>query len=356
MDEKEWKLLREKVKPIIFWHGFPVCGLLLKGVAAEFGKDVIICGTRNAVPFENLEETLGHEIIWFEDSNDIWKQREKFLDRNLIIHSGWSFDGWKQYDQLMKKLTGAKVVVMADNRFRGSIKQYLGTIWFRLFLKKYFDAALVPGKSGQKLMRFLGMEKLRIFTGLYGAYEGIYHETLPISQRPNEFLFVGQLIKRKSVDVLIEAFNNYRSKGGKWDLRIIGSGPLQEIVKGDGIFYENSAQPQVVAQKMNNSRVLILISRDDNWGTVVCEAAACGMNLITSRGVGASDDLVRSGENGVILDKITPSEMEKALFYCENMSKENLEKGSEISKRLASEYNSVSFLDVFKKIAKVIFG
>jgi glycosyltransferase involved in cell wall biosynthesis len=176
----------------------------------------------------------------------------------------------------MKKHQNAKIVAMVDNRYRGNLRQYLGAIWFRLYLKKYFDAVLVPGKSGQKLMKFLGMDPSRIYTGLYGAYEGIFNETNPIEIRNKEFLFVGQLIERKSVDVLIDAFKAYRQAGGAWHLRLVGDGPLKDICTGDGIILESFTEPKEIARKMNQARVLVLVSRDDNWGTVVCEGAACG--------------------------------------------------------------------------------
>ena len=81
-------------------------------------------------------------------------------------------------------------------------------------MKKYFDGAFVPGREGQKLMSFLGMERKNIYIGSYGAYEEIFNDSLCITKRDNEFLYVGQLNKRKSIDVLIEAFDLYRKNGG----------------------------------------------------------------------------------------------------------------------------------------------
>jgi len=343
------------LKPIIFWYGFPVCALLLKKVVDEFKENIIICGTKTETLYKGLEKILGHNIIWFNNPNDIWKRRKEFFDRNLIIHSGWSFPGWLKYDRLMRDHYKAKIVVMADNRYRNNLRQKIGSIWFRLVLKKYFDAVLVPGIEGKKLMKFLGMDESKIFTGLYGAYEGIYRETNPIEKRRQEFLFVGQLIKRKSIDILIKAFNKYKQKGGFWNLRIIGEGPLKNICQGEGIIHEKFLQPHIVAQRMNNARVLILPSRDDNWGTVVCEAAACGMHLITSKNVGASADIIKNGVNGIIIEKIDENNIQKAFFSYENISEIKLKEGSKISKLIAKRYNSENFLETFKKMVENLF-
>ncbi len=349
MTEKEKNLLG-KVKPIIFWHGFPACGLLLRKIADELKKNVVICGTKMGTP-EEIENLLGHSIIWFDNPNDIWERRSEFSDRNLIIHSGWTFKGWRKYDRFMKKNFNAKVVVMTDNRYRGNLRQYIGAIWFRLFLKRPFDSAFVPGKEGWKLMKFLGLDASKIFTGLYGAYEGIYKEIVPIEKRKNEFLFVGQLIKRKSIDILIKAFCEYKRAGGNWNLKIIGDGPLKSICHGNGISREGFSQPRVIAAKMNEAKVLVLVSRNDNWGTVVCEAAACGMHLITSKNVGATADIVENGINGIIIKHIHENDLRNAFFAYENMSEDQFRQGSKISKIITNRYNSEAFFKTFLKIA-----
>ncbi len=338
------------IKTIIFCYEFPVCGLLLKKVATELGKNLIIVSTRPKVPFSHLEEMLGHKIIWLDNANDIWQRKEEFGDRNLIIHTGWRYSGWLKYDTYMKKKCGAKVVVQVDNRYRGDLRQFMGAIWFRLYLKKFFDAVLVPGKGGKKLMKFLGMAESRIYTGLYGAYEGIYKEITPIENRNNEFLFIGQLIKRKSVDVLISAFKAYREKGGTWNLRLVGNGPLRDICSGNGIIVEDFAQPDEIVEKMNHAKVLVLPSKDDNWGTVVCEAAACGMKLITTRAVGASEDIVTDGINGTILNSPTKHNILKTFFYYENLSEQILKKGSNFSKEIARGYDSRAYFNSITKI------
>lgn len=106
---------------------------------------------------------------------------------------------------------------------------------------------------------------------------------------------------------------------------------------------------------MNNARVLILPSRDDNWGTVVCEAAACGMQLITTKKVGASADIVKNGINGVELDKLSVYTLKNALFHFENMTEDDLAAGSKISKEIARHFNSGTYYQAFQKIVKELF-
>jgi len=324
---------------------------MTKRVADLLGDRLVMLGTRPAVPFEGLEEVLGHRIDWLDCPDAIWDRREEFADRNLIIHTGWAHPGWLRFDRWMKA-RGAMVVVTVDNQFKGNLRQWIGALWFRLWLRRHFDAALVPGRSATRLMRFLGMRPDKIHTGYYGAYEGVYAAGPPILGRRKEFLFVGQLIARKGVDLLIEAFQNYRQAGGEWTLRILGSGPLREQCVGNGIVLEGFAQARLVSQRMREARCLVLPSREDHWPTVVCEAAASGALLITSRFVGSAEDLVRTGINGAVFEEMTPDSLAGALMTVSRCSDTLLEHGQAVSLGLARGYTSASYLAAFSSLVQ----
>ena len=199
-------------------------------------------------------------------------------------------------------------------------------------------------------MSFFGMKRKNIYVGNYGAYEKIFNDTLCITKRNNEFLYVGQLNKRKSIDVLIEAFDLYRKNGGTWNLRILGSGELQDKCIGEGLIFEGFTQPHKVASKMNNSKVFLLISREDHWGTVVCEAAACGLNLITTNTVGATIDIVRNNINGIVLNNITAHSLVDSFNYYEQLDEKILLNGSKVSKGIARGYDSNAYYAAINKM------
>lgn len=346
-------LLRD-IKPLVFWEGFPACGLLLSQVVKQF-PDVKIVATRATVPFKDLESLLGTQIHWLEDPNDILVCAQDYSDRNFIIHTGWNHYGWLRYDKFIRKKNNAKIVAVVDNRFKANLRQALGALYFRLCLRQYFDAVFVPGREGQKLLSFLGMPGNRIYVGNYGAYEGVYSDRVPILMRKNEFLFVGQLSHRKGLDVLLNAFRHYRAQGGTWDLRILGDGPMRNYCSGNGIILEGFTQPHLVAEAMNRSKVLVLVSRDDHWGTVVCEAAACGSHLITTRYVGASTDIVRNGINGIELSNLSEVELSAAFNYYEQLDDDLMENGSEVSKGIAKGYDSAAYYTAFRRMAYELF-
>ena len=347
MLKQESKIL---LRPLIFWEGFPACGLLLKKVADELGEDLVVVATKPAVPFLGLEEELGHKIIWLNEPNEIWSRRDEFSDRNFVLHTGWGHGDWLKFDRFLKKKNNVKIVLVSDNRFRNDFRQWLGAIYFRFFLRRYFDGAFTPGISGKKLLAFLGMPKDHIYSPNYGAYEGIFKSTRQINERRNEFLFVGQLIKRKSIDLVIQAFKEYKLEGGRWSLRISGDGPLAALCEGGAIFLEGFLQPNEVAERMNNAKAFIFPSRDDNWGTALCEAAACGMLLVSAKSTGASFDILTDEENGYLLEKITKEDIKRAMFRIERMSNEELASGSAESIRVAGRFDSGAYYEAFKKM------
>lgn len=345
----------QNLKPLIFWEGLPPCALLLKKILKEY-PNIVLVATRPSVPFKDMELLLQKDIFWLDDPSDIWRYRQNFADRNLVIHTGWNHKGWLRYGNYVKNRNKAKVVVVVDNRFKRNMRQLFGSIYFRLFLRSYFDAAFVPGREGVKLLNFFGMPKNRIYVGNYGAFEKIYYETKPIMKRSNEFLFVGQFIERKGVDILIEAFRRYRLAGGTWNLRMIGRGKLFSKCHGEGIISKDFLQPTDICKAMNDSKVFVLVSRDEHWGTVVCEAAACGMSLITNKNVGSSVDLVRNGINGIELQNNDIEELIDAFFYFEKMDSEILENASKVSKGIAKGYDSMAYASSIKKIFFDLFA
>ena len=120
------------------------------------------------------------------------------------------------------------------------------------------------------------------------------------------------------------------------------------------IDYKGFLQPEETAYHLNRSKVLILPSRDDNWGTVVCEAAACGNLLLTSRNVGASKDIVIQGVNGKILENLDVKNLTKEMFWFQNLSKTKFQLGYKTSLSIASQFTEKTYAssveDMFAKI------
>jgi glycosyltransferase involved in cell wall biosynthesis len=121
-------------------------------------------------------------------------------------------------------------------------------------------------------------------------------------------LAVGRLIPRKGVDLLLRAVALARTDGAPVELTVVGSGPaepeLRSLARELGLpvswygFVDQPGLPTVYA----NADAFAFPTLDDPFGMVVLEAAAAGLPLIASPHGGATEDLVRDGENGFVVD------------------------------------------------------
>jgi glycosyltransferase involved in cell wall biosynthesis len=119
------------------------------------------------------------------------------------------------------------------------------------------------------------------------------------------FLYCGQLIHRKGVDLLVEAFCRAAGVFPNVELVLVGEGPLGPELRAR---IPQAIQPRVqfagfrpvaeLPRFFAEADVFVLPSRHDGWGVVVNQAIAAGMPVICSDAVGAAADLVVENENG----------------------------------------------------------
>jgi glycosyltransferase involved in cell wall biosynthesis len=124
------------------------------------------------------------------------------------------------------------------------------------------------------------------------------------------FLFSGQLIERKGVDVLIRAFERVGRTNICSALLILGDGELARTLKASVRsdlksrvhFVGYVRQPDLPAY-FATADVFVFPSRHDGWGVVINEACAARLPIIATRQTGASRDLIVDGVSGFIVDQ-----------------------------------------------------
>lgn len=136
------------------------------------------------------------------------------------------------------------------------------------------------------------------------------------------YIYVGSLIKRKHLDVVIKAFLNVAKE--KDTLTVVGGGPeeatlrklVTELNGNNRIIFTGRIPRDKVLDKMGEAQVFTLISHGETFGMVYIEAMLQGCLTIASKG-GGFDGLIQDGVNG---------------FICEPGNQKNLE---DIYKRIA---------------------
>ena len=229
-------------KILIIWQGLTSCTLLISDLLSS--KDYItdLIYTNSALPFEGIDNYLNsaNKIIKVESLSSIASLN--YLKKyDLIITTGWksrklnnALSGLKKVNPKLINVCAvdnklaSDLVLNIDKKFSHTfLKQALGALYFRFKLTKIYDYFFVPGNSSNRLLRLFGQKPHKIIYGYYGAYQNIYKIPEDFNDKENCFLFVGQLIKRKGISILLKAFSSYQKGGGKWKLKIIGGSSEQ---------------------------------------------------------------------------------------------------------------------------------
>ncbi|MEE9371436.1 MAG: glycosyltransferase [Saprospiraceae bacterium] len=177
----------------------------------------------------------------------------------VTLHETNLLDGTlPEYHQplLKQALENANQIVAVGQKLSGSLKKY-------------------SNKNIVILPNFIDFEKF---------------DQAPKCNDPFTFIFIGELIPRKRVNTLIQAFSQLNITYENTQLLIIGGGPLNKSlqkqasnlsVKNKIKFTGRLAQDEVALQ-LQKSHCLILPSKTETFGIVLVEAMACGLPFIST--------------------------------------------------------------------------
>lgn len=195
-----------------------------------------------------------------------------------------------------------------DYGFLGLIKRIVYRILFFLNKKKV-DGVLAIGERTADWIIKQGFPRDKVFTFAYFLKDHLESQEDVISisiekPRPFRFVYVGQLIERKCVDLLISSVAALEKSdielwvfgGGAMEssLRDLASQKLPNQVRWFGIL----SMPEV-RSSITKTDCLVLPSRHDGWGAVVSEALMAGIPVICSSACGASTVVRASGVGAV---------------------------------------------------------
>ena len=118
-------------------------------------------------------------------------------------------------------------------------------------------------------------------------------------------LFVGQLIERKGLDVIIKVADildesySFHFIGGNVDKN------KEEIIKKykkNNIYFHGVFPSDEVYNYMKLCDIFFMPSKKDIWGLVINEAMSQGCTILSSKQCIAASEMVVDGENGFVLD------------------------------------------------------
>jgi glycosyltransferase involved in cell wall biosynthesis len=141
--------------------------------------------------------------------------------------------------------------------------------------------------------------------------EGVASEA--IDRRPKEpcrLLFIGIDWKRKGATTAIAVAAALNRVGLRTELIIVGSEPpvppeARDFVHVRGFVDKDRGGDSAIADLLTAAHFLILPTRAETFGLVLCEANAYGVPCLTTR-VGGVPTVVRDGVNGKLFDADAP--------------------------------------------------
>jgi len=170
------------------------------------------------------------------------------------------------------------------------------------------------------------------------------------------FLFSGQLIERKGIRTLLEAF-----QGLDAELWISGNGPLRGLVQARAatdptVHYLGHLDWEELEPTYHRADVLVLPSLYDVWGLVVNEAAERGMAVIVSDQVGAAEAFPPSEEGGRTFQAGSVASLRAALQSISGWTVEEFDRCSRVNRRHARRWSVERAADAVLGASRLALG
>jgi len=203
------------------------------------------------------------------------------------------------------------------------------------------DAWLVYGSRQARDVVELGADPDRV---VVAPITPLLSEAPPRARAPldgtTRYLFVGRLIERKGLDVLLDAFT--RLDGG--ELHIAGDGPLRPTVEAAAardprIHLIGHVAGEALVRAYREADVLVVPSLYEPWGLVVHEGLAYGLPVIATDQVGAADDLIQRDVNGYVVAAGSAEELRGAMAEFARWTPERHEEGARRSTDLLASFS-----------------
>jgi glycosyltransferase involved in cell wall biosynthesis len=280
----------------------------------------------------------------------------KEINPGIIYISGWMDKGYLFVAGYFRK-KGVNVVTAFDDKWKGTLRQNLGSIFFKLVLKRLYSHAWVTGPYQFEYAKKFGFKNQEIIYEMLSGNSDLFNRGMSYldakrNHFPKAFLYVGNFRHVKGTDILVEAFNKYRTElKGDWKLICAGNGDYKSLLEGnENIEVIEFSDQDALLELTRNSGVFILPSRQDQWGVVVHEFTAAGMPLILSRGVGALPVFFIERYNGISYSNNSVDELANAMYKISSQTTEELicmcENSHLLSTRITPRTSAANFMSL----------
>jgi glycosyltransferase involved in cell wall biosynthesis len=315
-------------------------GYALKEVD-DLNVTVVYWPINQEAPFDLQHQSDRLRLIPHQDLND-----DQF--RSLIGEFKpciWIVSGWAdaKYMRWVKSFRDTKKIVAFDTQWKSELRFLLGSKWLYFKSIRYFFGAWVPGKRQEKLAFKFGIRPSRVKDGFYVADSQSFQflEKEKGVRDALHIVFINRIVQEKGFpNALIALVDHIKSHHLDWRVTVVGTGPLlDQCPKDDCIEYLGFVQPNDLKGILLRQDVYVLASHYEPWGVSVHEAALCGLPLVLSNEVGASDSFLEPGSNGFLFQSNRYDKMIEAIEKIGQLSDTEYFEFSKRSHELAGKVN-----------------
>ncbi len=359
---------------VVFWHNYlmfhqaPYIRALAErpGVEVHWAVSELLPESFRQRGYPVPDVGKVHVVVAPDDA-----QLERLLDLGAgTVHVFFGFRGMPLARKAFESSKSRDVmrILMSENRYepgRALLPRWIVYAFDALLNRRWLDGFLCIGFTGRygglRFFSRCGYPGSRIFPFLHLVEPPTRRQPPQVKARepgePFQVLFVGQLIPRKRVDLLLESMAAIRDLS--WRLTLVGSGELRDELKQQAarldiagrIAFVDNIDNAAVFGLMAQSDVLVLPSRFDGWGAVVSEALTAGLPVVCSDRCGASDLLVGQS-NGYVFRADSAADLEKGIRY--TLTSPDVIRGEalrEWSDKIAGESAAEYFVQIVEHLA-----
>lgn len=266
------------------------------------------------------KSTFANKALFLRFQPDLYKRLKEYNPDIVIAET---FGGWSPIAILYAIIHKKKLMMFYE---RTAYVERNSPWWrtvYRKIMGKPVKHFLINGIETEKYLNILGFNKTPKTKGLMvsdasGLKNAVQSLTLKDKTDLREklkirngltYLFVGQIVERKGIVELCQAWGKHIEKYQDDTMLLVGTGPLlnklQEQYKNlDSLKFIGRVEYDMIHKYYGIADVFFMPTLEDNWCLVVPEAMACGLPVACSIYNGGTSELIKNGENGYSFDPL----------------------------------------------------
>ena len=251
----------------------------------------------------------------------------------------WEYNPVAIMSLIWCKARGRKFIHLTDGTLYSERNINIIQRLTRKIIFRWADAYIASSSKAKEKLLAWNVPSDKVFLSLL-TVNTMQYSNLDKNTVPGRLLYVGSMIKRKGLDLLINALEHVDAE---YELHIVGNG-CEEDIQGlsrlakersvKNIVFSGFKEGKELQKEYSEAQVFVLPTREDCFGLVLLEALSSGTFIVASKYADGVYDIIIDQNNGIVVD---PFDSEKFALA--------------ITKALDAEYDMLISRDIVDKFS-----